>query len=195
MLVSSSARPAQASESAYASRIAAELSALGIDAAYAGARGLVLQPEAEQLVVARTLSDGRELRLTSETATAWAAMRDAAAAADLTLLLISGFRSVTHQRDILRRKLDAGVTLEAILSVNAAPGYSEHHTGRAIDVGTPGCPPLSEAFETTGAFAWLNRHAADYGFRLSYPRGNRHGVIYEPWHWFHLGTALTGQPD
>ena len=155
--VSSSTGPTRASESVYASRIAAELSALGINAAYAGARGLVLQPEAQQLVVARTLSDGRELRLTPETASAWAAMRDAAAAADLTLLLISGFRSVSHQRDIVRRKLDAGETLDAILSVNAAPGYSEHHTGRAIDVGTPGCPPLSEAFETTGAFAWLNQ--------------------------------------
>lgn len=195
MRVSSFPEPTPATENGYASRIAAELSALGIDPAYAGARGLVLQPEADQLVVARTLSDGRELRLSPETASAWAAMRDAAAAADLTLLLISGFRSVTHQRDILRRKLDAGGNLDAILSVNAAPGYSEHHTGRAIDVGTPGCPPLSELFETTGAFAWLNRHAADYGFRLSYPRGNPHGVIYEPWHWFHLGIALTGRPD
>ena len=175
----------------YASRIADELVALGIEPAYGSQRGLSLQPEAMGLVVARVLSDGRELRLTPETAAAWIALRDTAAAAGITLLLISGFRSVSHQRDILRRKLDAGTSIQEILSVNAAPGYSEHHTGRAIDVGTPGCPPLSEAFENTAAFAWLREHAPGFGFRLSYPRGNPHGVIYEPWHWFHAGTAFT----
>ncbi len=175
----------------YASRIAGELEALGIDPAYGPQRGLSLQPEATDLLVARVLSDGRELRLAPETAAAWTALRDAGAAAGITLLLISGFRSVSHQRDILRRKLDAGTSLQDILSVNAAPGYSEHHTGHAIDVGTPGCPPLSEAFENTTAFAWLRQHAAGFGFRLSYPRGNPYGVIYEPWHWFHVGAAVT----
>ncbi|HVT32680.1 MAG TPA: D-alanyl-D-alanine carboxypeptidase family protein, partial [Rhodanobacteraceae bacterium] len=33
------------------------------------------------------------------------------------------------------------------------------------------------------AFAWLKRHASRFGFRLSYPRRNRHGIAYEPWHW------------
>ncbi|MET0229666.1 MAG: D-alanyl-D-alanine carboxypeptidase family protein, partial [Rhodanobacteraceae bacterium] len=33
------------------------------------------------------------------------------------------------------------------------------------------------------AFRWLMRHAKRFGFRLSYPRSNRHGIAYEPWHW------------
>jgi D-alanyl-D-alanine carboxypeptidase len=33
----------------------------------------------------------------------------------------------------------------------------------------------------------LQRHAATYGFRMSYPRGNAHGISYEPWHWFWIG--------
>ncbi|MEI6358111.1 MAG: M15 family metallopeptidase, partial [Verrucomicrobiota bacterium] len=105
----------------------------------------------------------------------------------VTLLLISGFRSVEHQHQILAKKLAAGQTLEETLRVNAAPGYSEHHTGRAVDIGTPGCPPLEEAFEGTAAFAWLSRNAGAAGFRMTYPRGNPQGVIYEPWHWLFVG--------
>jgi len=69
------------------------------------------------------------------------------------------------------------------LKVNTPPGYSEHHTGRAVDLATPGCPPLTEEFETTAAFAWLVRHAHRFGFTMRYPRGNRFGIAYEPWHW------------
>ncbi|HTH47913.1 MAG TPA: M15 family metallopeptidase, partial [Candidatus Limnocylindria bacterium] len=137
--------------------------------------------------VARVLKDGRELKLAPATAAAWAALSATAGRDGVTLLLISGFRSVEHQRQIVERKLAEGKSLAEILRVNAAPGYSEHHTGRAVDIGTPGCPPLTEAFEETAAFAWLARRAAGFGFRLSYPRDNPHGVIYEPWHWFQVG--------
>ena len=54
---------------------------------------------------------------------------------------------------------------------------------RAIDIETPGCPPLTEAFEQTLAYDWLIDHAGEFGIRLSYPRGNSHGVSFEPWHW------------
>ena len=97
------------------------------------------------------------------------------------------------QRRLLRRGgLVLGLLGKApcqpdFLRVNAAPGYSEHHTGRAVDIGTPGCPPLEEAFEDTAAFAWLSRNAGAAGFRMTYPRGNPQGVIYEPWHWLFVG--------
>ncbi len=177
----------------YARRIAGELAALGIPADYGERRGLVLQSEARDLVVARELKDGRELKLEPATAVAWCAMVAAATADGTTLLLISGFRSVEYQREILLRKRSEGSALETILSVNAAPGYSEHHTGRAVDIGTPGCPPLSEAFETTVAFDWLRQNAAAHGFHLSFPRNNPHGVVYEPWHWFR--RDLTASRD
>ena len=48
---------------------------------------------------------------------------------------------------------------------------------------TPGYQPLDEEFEHSAAFAWLRRNAGNYGFHLSYPRDNRHGIAYEPWHW------------
>ncbi len=97
---------------------------------------------------------------------------------------MSAYRSADYQLGIVRRKRTRGLTMAEILRVSAAPGYSEHHSGRAIDLTTPGYAPLEEAFERSAAFAWLRkRHASRFGFRLSYPRRNRHGISYEPWHW------------
>ena len=73
--------------------------------------------------------------------------------------------------------------MEQILRVNAAPGFSEHHTGRAVDLGTHDCEALEEEFEQTDAFVWLERNAESFGFAMSYPRGNASGFAYEPWHW------------
>jgi D-alanyl-D-alanine carboxypeptidase len=98
-------------------------------------------------------------------------------------MAVSGFRSFDHQRKIIERKLAAGLTVEQIICVSALPGFSEHHTGRAIDIGTPDCPPVTEAFEQTPAFEWLIRRSHEFGYSMTYPRGNPFGVIYEPWHW------------
>jgi D-alanyl-D-alanine carboxypeptidase len=152
-------------------------------------RGLPPQAEARDLVTIGEDSLGRPLRMTTECAARWHELQQAAAADGVALLVVSAFRSVEHQQGIFERKLARGAALEDILCVNAAPGYSEHHSGRALDLGTPGCVDLSESFEATPAFAWLRDHAARHGFRLSYPRDNDFGIIYEPWHW-----ALCPEP-
>lgn len=125
----------------------------------------------------------RNQALAPRAARAWREMKIAAAACGIELQVVSAFRSVEYQAGIIRKKLDAGHSLENILRVSAAPGYSEHHTGRALDISTPGCEPLEEAFEETAAFAWLTNSAGDHGFRMSFPKGNPHGLAYEPWHW------------
>ena len=126
---------------------------------------------------------GRTQRLTPETARMWAKMVDAAAADGVILLIVSGFRGIDYQARLIRKKINAGQKVSDILRVNAAPGFSEHHTGRAVDIATPGSRPLTEEFEETDAFRWLRKNAARYGFSLSYPRENPFGFIYEPWHW------------
>lgn len=119
---------------------------------------------------------------------AWQQMKQDAAADNVTLFLISAFRSLQYQTDLIANKIRQGRSLEQVLLVNAAPGYSEHHTGRAIDIGTNNCPALSEEFENTPAFQWLRDRAEGYKFVLSYPRGNTLGIDYEPWHWcYHSG--------
>jgi D-alanyl-D-alanine carboxypeptidase len=167
----------------YRRRIRALHEALGIPADYGQRHDLTLQREAHRLVPVGPDLYGREQRLLAPAARAWRAMVPAAAAAGIELQLVSAYRSVAYQEGILRRKLERGKAIEDILRVSAAPGFSEHHSGRAVDLTTPGFPVLEEVFEDSEAFAWLCDYAATFGFRLSYPRGNPHGVAYEPWHW------------
>ena len=126
---------------------------------------------------------GRPQRLTPAALQAWQNMVQAATNQGITLLLISAFRGLDYQCELIQRKLAKGLTIEEILCVNAAPGFSEHHTGRAVDIGTENCPALEEEFEQTLAFGWLQANAAQFGFVLSYPRDNPAGITYEPWHW------------
>ncbi len=113
-------------------------------------------------------------------------MKTAAATDGIVIHLISAYRDIDYQYELLRRKLDQGDSLDSILKVNAAPGYSEHHTGRAIDLGTVDCPALVTEFEETPAFQWLEQNAHQFKFKLSYPRDNPLGIVYEPWHWCFL---------
>jgi len=156
---------------------------LGIPADYGRDGGPPIFDEALELVEVGPNLVGRMQRLTPLTAKRWAAMADAAQAVDIPLLLVSGFRSVDYQARLIRKKINAGQAIDEILSVNAAPGYSEHHTGQAVDIATPGSRPLTEEFETTNAFAWLSENALKFDFSMTYPRDNSWGFIYEPWHW------------
>lgn len=160
---------------------------LGIPADYAKQRKLALQPECSQLVSIGPDMFDREQFLAIEAADAWQKMRQAAARDKIELQVVSAFRPVDYQAGIVQRKLDAGIGIEDILKVSAAPGYSEHHSGRALDLSTPGYEVLEEQFELSPAFTWLCNHAGNFAFRLSYPRDNPHGVAYEPWHWYWRG--------
>lgn len=156
---------------------------LGIRASMAGQNSMPEHAEPGQLQCAGFDRYGRPLWLHPGAARAWQSMQRAASRQGIHLDAISGFRSAAYQAGIFRRKLARGQALERILSVNAAPGFSEHHSGRALDIGTRGEPPAETSFEDTPAFAWLCRRASAFGFRLSYPRDNPTGIQYEPWHW------------
>jgi len=156
---------------------------LGIEASALAGRALALHVEAPLCVLAERGSDDREHLLAPPAAQAWAAMKAAAGARGLTLELVSAYRSVARQAAIIREHQAEGMPIAQVLQAVAPPGCSEHHTGHAVDVGIPGQRGLEEDFERTAAFAWLQQHAAGFGFRLSYPRGNPEGFIYEPWHW------------
>ncbi len=156
---------------------------LGIPSDYGARRGLPLQVEATELSSIGFSPLGREIQLAPAAAEAWNEMQACARNSSIELMAVSGFRSIRRQVEIIRSKLTAGEPIEAILRTLAAPGYSEHHTGRAIDIGAPDEPPLTEAFAATPAFRWLDANAGRFGFTLSYPRDNPHGISFEPWHW------------
>lgn len=171
----------------YRRSIAERHAEFGIPADYGESRKLPLCEEAAELVSIGPDVLGREQQLTPAAAAAWRRMQSAAAADGVQLLVVSAFRSVTYQCALIQRKLDRGLSIAEILRINAAPGYSEHHTGRTLDLTTGDTPPLEQGFETTAAFAWLVQHAGEFGFHLSYPRDNPHGINYEPWHWTYIG--------
>ena len=159
---------------------------LGIPSDYGSSRGLTLQTVPTDLVDIGLDIFGRSQQLCPQAAAAWQAMKQAAASDAIVLQVVSAFRSPGYQVEVIERSLARGDSIMDILQRVAAPGYSEHHTGCALDVTSPGFEAVEAEFEQSAAFAWLTTHAAEFRFRMSFPRDNPHGVIYEPWHWcFH----------
>jgi len=133
--------------------------------------------------------DGR-IKLRETAADQFTAMAQAAQADEVTLVPLSGFRSLEDQTTLFfERKAELGQRPAERASVSAPPGYSEHHTGYAIDIGDGTRPEtdLELTFASTSAFRWLQVNAARFGYELSFPRNNPQGVSYEPWHWRFVG--------
>ena len=150
---------------------------------YAARTGLAMQTTPEDLVDIGEDMFGRPQRLRRLAAEAWQSMSRSAAEDGVEILVVSAFRSLDYQVELIRAKLTAGEAIQDVLTRIAAPGFSEHQSGCALDLGTRDSLPVTNAFESTDAHAWLGSHAVEHGFVLSYPNDNPHGVIYEPWHW------------
>lgn len=132
-----------------------------------------------------TFEDSR-IYVTPATRDAFVKMAEAAARDSVELIADSGFRSVGFQRRIIRRRLAAGDSFERIIHMVAPPGFSQHHTGRALDL-----VPSEAAFARTRAYRWLKQHAARFHFHETYPDspGRRHP--WESWHWTFVPDAAA----
>lgn len=154
--------------------------------------------------------DGQPLQ--SAAAQAWDRLADAAAQDGLTLEVISGFRSVSEQRDIFLARLAAeavdqlgrpytpaeiadGMADEAIdrvLHTSSIPGYSKHHTGYAVDVRDVGSGLSFTRFGETAGYEWISAdnfaNATRFGFIPSYPHGvEQQGPVPEEWEFVWVG--------
>lgn len=167
----------------YLDRVRKFHDSLGIPEDYLDTCELPLCVEPTVLVETELDFYDRPQQLTPKTLVAWTSMKGAASREGCKFFLISAFRDLEYQHDLIARKVAQGRLLEEVLRVNAAPGYSEHHTGRAIDIGTVNCDSLTKEFDQTQAFAWLEINAARFGFSMTYPQDNVYGIDYEPWHW------------
>lgn len=131
-----------------------------------------------------------------DAARALLAMQRAAAADGVDLEVLSAFRPAELQEELFFAiKSERNQSALERAQVSAPPGFSEHSTGYAVDLGDARSPQshLSVRFERTDAFAWLQANAARHHFILSFPSGNAQGVSYEPWHWRFEGTAAALQ--
>jgi D-alanyl-D-alanine carboxypeptidase len=158
---------------------------LGISPNYGEKNNLKFYKDATDLMDVGPNVVGVNQRLSKKTALQWGELLKAAAEDNISILIVSGFRSFNYQANLIQKKLEKGIDIKDILKVNAPPGFSQHHSGRAIDVATKGYPPLTEKFEESDAFIWLERNANSYSFYMPYTKKNEFGIIYEPWHWFY----------
>lgn len=107
----------------------------------------------------------------------------------LGLLVTSAYRSFGTQAALkanYRVIYGAGTANQ----FSADQGYSEHQLGTTVDLTTKKMKDLGQSFDQTPEYRWLAAHAHEYGFVLSYPKGNKY-YIYEPWHWRFVGIELA----
>src|SRR5690349_9377229 len=103
-------------------RVQVILNELGISIEIIATRSLVPYPEATELEIADTDHSGKNYFLIQPAVDAWRAMKAAASADGINIRIFSAFRSIQHQTEIVRAKLEKGLALEDILRVNAPPG-------------------------------------------------------------------------
>lgn len=145
----------------------------------------------EELV---TLSTNGSIRLRAAAAAQYEAMAQAAARAGVRLVALSGFRTQAEQEAIFfSLKAERGQDAQTRAEVSAPPGYSEHHTGYAIDVGdaNQAATHINADFVSTPAYKWMETNAVRYGYELSFPPDNFQGVAFEPWHWRFVGDRTS----
>ncbi len=106
----------------------------------------------------------------------------------------SAYRSYEKQEELFNRKVtsykEQGKNQEEAerlaQMVVQRPEMSEHNLALAADFNT-----VTNEFENTKAFEWLQKNADDYGFILRYPKDKQDitKITYESWHWRYVGEV------
>ncbi len=146
----------------------------------------------------------REYYLDVRAAEYFEKMLDAAKEDGIDLLVVSAYRTIEYQQQNFDRsvqdRVDKGMSYDDAyadtLAEVALPGESEHNAGLALDIMSQDYTSMEDdGFENTEAFAWLDKHAAEYGFILRYPKGKQEitGIIYEPWHYRFVGVYYANE--
>lgn len=123
----------------------------------------------------------------SEAANAILKMVKAMRSNGLTINLLSGYRSYNTQISLYNRYVNKDGKEKAD-TYSARASHSEHQSGLAMDLSNNWS--LTEEFENTKEFAWLRKHAHEYGFILRYTKDKEYltGYVYEPWHYRYVGV-------
>ncbi|MFC4779427.1 D-alanyl-D-alanine carboxypeptidase family protein [Paenibacillus sp. GCM10023252] len=135
--------------------------------------------------------DKRKLR--KEAAAALEEMFAGAKDDGVALAGVSAYRSYATQKALFERYVKKDGEAKA-RTYSAYPGTSEHETGLAIDVsGSTGKCAATSCFGGSKEAVWLDKHAAEYGFIIRYPKGKQSitGYMYEPWHLRFVGKELA----
>ncbi len=125
-------------------------------------------------------------------------MISAAQADGISLFAVSAYRSYSTQQSLfesyVQTELAKGLSREEAEqkanTYSARAGHSEHQLGTTIDFNSD-----QDSFAGTREQQWLEQHAEEYGFVLSYPKGKEHltGYQYEPWHYRYVGKNIASE--
>lgn len=115
----------------------------------------------------------------------------------ITLTPYSAYRSYERQERNYNNLTNQYMTQYNLSKADAAkkaatvilpPGTSEHNLGLAMDV----CNTY-DSFANSKEYAWLQKHAHEYGFILRYTKEKQPitGIVPEPWHWRYVGVEYA----
>ena len=154
--------------------------------------------EANVPLVTAKNSMGREFQIERETYAHFTKLRDELLKQGIQIEMDSIYRSVARQQEIVREfteKYGANYVKQYV----AVPGYSEHHTGLAVDI----CLVVDgkviddndEMIAQKEIFAKIHPLLAKHGFILRYLPGKEDitGYSYEPWHFRYVGKEIAGE--
>ena len=187
-------RASQSDEASVPTDLAADLEQSAIAKATASQPEQLLNHRRYDIADVRKLvplSSNSEILLQPDAQASVEAMLADAKAKGVQLDVISGFRTVADQNYLyFDLKAERGESARTRAEVSAPPGYSEHHTGYAVDFIDKSQPAtfLEESFENTPAYKWLVANAPFYNFELSFGKDSSAAVAYEPWHWRYVGN-------
>lgn len=114
-------------------------------------------------------------------------LQQGASAAGFSIPLMSGYRSYDTQTTLYNNYV-ARDGQAAADTYSARPGYSEHQSGLAFDIGA-----IDNDYGSTQEGIWLKNNCAKYGFILRYLAGKEYitGYQYEPWHVRYVGVDIA----
>ena len=118
-------------------------------------------------------------------------MYNAAKNDNVLIFIASPYRSYSDQNALYTYYVNTDGKQNAD-TYSARPGFSEHHTGLAMDL-IPEYGLDLDTFENSDGFKWMQENAYKYGFILRYPKDKEYitGYIYEPWHYRYVGISAA----
>ena len=130
--------------------------------------------------------------LERETAEKYLELREHLLSIGISVDALSGYRSRRTQERIWNESISAHGEVHTRRYV-AMPGYSEHHTGLAIDLTLYDARGNAVEDDDFEAFEQLAPHIHKYGFILRYPAGKEDvtGYSFEPWHIRYVGIEAA----
>ena len=105
----------------------------------------------------------------------------------VNMIVDSGYRPYEYQEYILNYNLlKKGLSSYKTI---ALPGYSEHQTGLAFDIGSA----TSNVFTNSEEYVWIKDNAYKYGFIYRFPQKGQTitGFRHEPWHYRYVGVEAA----